>query len=98
MGHHQNVGEQNRRIEAEPADRLQRYFSGELGIETEIEKGSCLLPHRAVFGKIAASLTHQPHRRWLAPLATENPEDRLILHGCHQMAHFNNNLRFWYLL
>jgi hypothetical protein len=30
MGHHQDVGEQDRRIEAEPADRLQRHFRSEL--------------------------------------------------------------------
>ena len=36
--HDQDVGEQDRRIEAEAADRLQRHLGGELGIVAEVEE------------------------------------------------------------
>ena len=43
MRHDQNVREQNRRIEAEPPDRLQRHLGGKLRSEAEIEEAAGLL-------------------------------------------------------
>ena len=40
MRHDEDVGEQDRRIEAEAPDRLQRHFGGKLGIVAE-RRGSC---------------------------------------------------------
>ena len=40
MRHHQDVGEQDRGVEAEAADRLQRDFGGELRREAEVEECS----------------------------------------------------------
>src|ERR1700743_3247753 len=61
--HHQDVGEQDRSIEAEAAHRLQRYFGGKLGCKAQIEKASRLLSQWAVLRQIAPRLPHQPDRR-----------------------------------
>ena len=40
VGDDEDVGEQDRRVELEPPERLQRYLSGELRIVAEIEEAS----------------------------------------------------------
>ncbi len=60
---HQNIGKQDRRIEAEAPDRLQRHFRGEFRSEAKIEKAARFLPHRPIFRQIASGLPHQPDRR-----------------------------------
>ena len=64
IGHHQDVGEQDRRVEAVAPDRLQRHFCGKGWIVAEVEKAPGLRPHRPVFRQVAAGLPHQPDRRW----------------------------------
>src|SRR6185312_9401223 len=79
--HHQDVGEQDRRIKAEATHRLQRHFRGEFGIETEVEKAAGLLTHCAVFGQITACLTHHPDRWNCLPLARKHAQQGLYPHG-----------------
>src|SRR5579864_6308158 len=64
MRHHQNIGKQDRCLEAKPANRLQRNFSRKLRIKAKIEKTVGLLANGTVFGKISACLPHQPDRRF----------------------------------
>ena len=66
VGDDENVGEQDRRVEAETADRLQRRLGRQRRRVAEVEERRRLGAHRAVFGQIAAGLAHQPHRRSLA--------------------------------
>ena len=63
IGHDQNVGEDDRRVEVEPAQGLERYFGGKLWIEAKIEEGAGLGPDLAIFREIAPGLAHQPDRR-----------------------------------
>ena len=65
MRNHQDVGEQDRRVEPEAPDRLQRHLGGELRRETQIEETAGLLAHRPILRQIAAGLPHQPDRRRL---------------------------------
>ena len=44
MRHDQNVGKQDRGVEAETVDRLQRRLRGELGREAQIQETSGALP------------------------------------------------------
>ena len=82
--HDQNIGEQDRGIEAEAADRLQRDFRCKLGREAQIEKAPRALAQRAIFRQIAPGLAHEPHRRRRLRAARQDFEDRFhetCLHG-----------------
>src|SRR5580693_2635345 len=73
----ENVGEQDRRVEAEPADRLKRRLNRQRGVIAKIEKCRGLLPKIAVFGQVAARLAHEPDRRRFLPLACKRGEEGL---------------------
>ena len=68
IGDDQNVGEDDGRVESEPAHRLERYFGGELRIEAKIEEGTDLGSDLSIFGQIPPSLPHQPDRRRMMAL------------------------------
>src|ERR1700722_9382546 len=76
MRYHQNIGKQDRRIEAETTDRLQRHLRGQFRIEAQIEEVLALLADRPVFGKITSGLTHQPEWRNSVALAFKNAKQR----------------------
>ena len=61
----QNVGKQDRTVEAEPPDRLHCHFGGRLGIIAKLEKTALFRTQFPIFRQIAARLTHQPDRRLL---------------------------------
>ena len=63
MGNNQNVGKDDRGIEIEAPDRLQRHLGGMLRCKAEIEEAAGLLTQRAIFRQIAAGLPHHPERR-----------------------------------
>ena len=69
VGNDQNVGEDDRGVEIEAADRLQRDLGGEFRREAEIEEAAGFGAHLAVFRQIAAGLAHHPDRRHGLPLA-----------------------------
>ena len=59
---HQDVGEQDRGVDADEVDRLQRDLDGELGRPAHLEE-AVLLADRAVLGEVATGLSHHPDRR-----------------------------------
>ena len=63
VGDDQNIREDDRGIEVEAADRLQRHFGGEFGREAQIEKAAGFGADFTVFRQIAAGLAHHPDRR-----------------------------------
>src|SRR5258708_27785387 len=65
----QNSREDDRGIEVEAADRLQRDFGGKLRGKTQVEKAPRFGAQFAIFRKIAAGLPHHPDRRHLLPAA-----------------------------
>ncbi len=83
IGDHEDVGEDDRRIEAEPADRLQRHFGGKLRVEAEIEEAAGLGPHLAIFRQITPGLPHHPHGRGSLALAGEHVDEGL----CRRLGH-----------
>ena len=69
---HEDVGKQDRCIEAKPTHRLQRDLSREFRRETEREKISRLFTQRSIFRQIAPGLPHQPYWRRPAGLMVKN--------------------------
>jgi hypothetical protein len=80
----QNVGEDDRRIEAETADRLQRDFGGELRREAEVEEAAGLGAKLAIFRQVTARLPHHPDRRHRLALTCEHVEKGLVGRGLGQ--------------
>ncbi len=77
VGEDENVGEQDRRVEAEAADRLQRRLDRERGVIAKIEKRRGLGPKLAIFRQVAPGLAHEPDRRRFLPLARKRGEEGL---------------------
>jgi len=65
----EDIGEQDRGVDAQPGDRLERYGRRERGIVTEIEDGVTLAEF-AVLRHVASGLSHEPHRRDVGALPT----------------------------
>lgn len=74
----QDVGEDDRRIEAEPAHGLKRRLGGHVGVQTEGDEVGRLGPQLAILRQIPTGLAHEPHRRTLQRLPAESPEHQ----GC----------------
>src|SRR5581483_5500611 len=74
--YHQDVGEDDRGIEAEAPDRLQGDLDGELRGEAEIEEAARFGADLAIFRQIAPGLAHHPERRRRLPLTGEHVEKR----------------------
>ena len=72
--HDQDVREEDRGVEAEALDRLQRDLGRGFAVVNQFEKAALRRPQRTIFGKIASRLSHQPNRRWIHAFATENGE------------------------
>ena len=77
---HQDIGKQDRGIEAKPPDRLQRHLCGPFRREAQLEEASRLLAQRAILRQIAPRLAHHPDRRHGLTLAVKHIEQRLM-HG-----------------
>ena len=77
VGNDENVGEDDRGIEVETPDRLQRHFGGKFRREAQIEKAAGLGAQFAIFRQIAAGLPHHPDRRHRLPAAGEHFQKRL---------------------
>ena len=58
----QQIGKQDRRVDLDAADRLQRDFGGEIGRAADVEQ-RIALAQRAVLAHVAAGLAHEPDRR-----------------------------------
>ena len=55
----QDVGEEDRRVDAQPRDGLERDLGRRLGVASELEE-PVPLAHRAVFRQVAPGLPHEP--------------------------------------
>ncbi len=78
----QDVGEDDRGVEAEAADRLERRLDRHLRRIAEMQEALRLLPDLPVLRQIAAGLAHEPDRRDGLDLARERPgEEALIRAG-----------------
>ena len=74
VGDDENVGEDDRGVEIESADRLQRHLGGVFRREAQIEKAAGLGAQFAILRQIAAGLPHHPYRRHLLPAAGQHFE------------------------
>jgi hypothetical protein len=69
VGDQENIREDDRGIEVEAADRLERHLGGIFRREAQIEKAARLGAQFAIFRQIAAGLAHHPDRRYRLPAA-----------------------------
>ena len=72
----QQIGEQDRRVDVDAADRLQRDFGREVGRAADVEQRMALA-QGAVLAHVAAGLAHEPDRRRvdrLQPAGFEEPD------------------------
>ena len=70
----QNVGKQDRSVEAKSTHRLERDLSRKFRRETKVEKISGLFAHLPIFRQISSSLSHQPDGWRAAWLMVEDIE------------------------
>ena len=81
LGDDEDVGENNRGVESEAPQRLQRHFGGERGRSHHLEEGALGL-EGAVFGKVTAGLAHHPDGRSVELFAGAGGEETLAgVHG-----------------
>ena len=76
VGNDENVREDDRGIEVEAADRLQRHLGGVFRREAQIEKAARLGAQFAIFRQVTAGLPHHPDRRYRLPAAGKHFEER----------------------
>ncbi len=88
MRNHQNVREQDRGVEAEAPDRLQRHFGRQLGRKTEVEETAGLPRDRPILRKIAAGLPHHPDRRRASTLADSSTSSSGFVHRAIPLSPF----------
>src|SRR5262249_38792609 len=79
----QDVGEEDGRVHAELVDGLERHFGCRRRILAELEE-PMTRAHRAVFGHVAAGLSHEPHGRERSREATARLEERRGGGGAHR--------------
>ena len=72
VGDDENIREDDRGIEVEAADRLQRHFGSEFGCEAQVEESPGPGADFTVFRQIASGLAHHPDRRDSLAAAREN--------------------------
>ena len=72
-----DVGEHDGRVDAVPANRLQRHLGRQLGGAVDVEEG-VPLADRAVLGQRAPRLAHEPHRRPLDRLAPRGADEERL--------------------
>ena len=70
----QQIREEDRRVDLDPADRLQRDFGREIGRPAELEQ-RVALAQRAVLAHVAAGLAHEPDRRGVDRLQAAGSEE-----------------------
>src|SRR6185437_298405 len=78
VGNHQNVGEDDRGIEAEAPHRLQGDFGGKIRVEAEVEEAAGPGADLAVFREVTAGLPHHPDRGHFPFLPAEHVEQGFL--------------------
>ena len=76
----QDVGEEDRRVEAVAADRLERDLGGEVGVVAQRQEIARLRARRAVLRQVASGLTHHPDRRDGKRFAREGAQKQFVFH------------------
>ena len=82
---HDDVAVEDRRIDAVATHRLERDLGGELGLADRVEDAS-LAADRAVLGKRATGLAHEPHRDVAVDLAAARGQERRVGRRAHAAA------------
>ena len=77
MGDNKDIRKQDRAIETETANGLERHFCSRCRIIDQFEKPALLCPKRAIFWKIASRLPHQPHGRYCLALTPQGGQQGL---------------------
>ena len=75
----QDVGEQDRRIQRIALERLQRHLAGQIGVAAQIHETAGLGSGLTILGKVAASLAHHPDRRAIHRLASQRPQQAIVV-------------------
>ena len=75
LDRHDDVAEEDARVDAVTADRLQRDLARQVGREAGVEHGGADA-QLAVLGKRAPRLAHEPHRQRLGPVAAQGTDQR----------------------
>ena len=73
----QQIGEQDRGVDVDGIDRLQRDGDSQLRLRDDLEQG-VTLPQRSVLGHVAAGLAHEPHRRAVDRLAAAGAQKAIV--------------------
>jgi len=73
----ENIGEEDRRVDAETLDGLERDRRRRLRVPAELEEPEPF-PHRTVLGQVAARLTHEPHGGVRRRLTARGAQERSI--------------------
>ena len=84
MRDHQDVGEQDRPVEAEATDRLERDFGRRCTVVGKRQEAALLFPQRPVLGEVAPGLAHQPQGNPIAPLSVQCLEQGAGHRACVQ--------------
>ena len=75
----QQIGEEDRGVDVDAADRLQRDLGGEVGLPADLQQ-RIPLAKRAVLGHVAAGLAHEPDRRGVHRLAPAGLQESGVGH------------------
>ena len=81
VGHGEDVGEQDRRIEREALERLQRHLARQLGRLAQGEEAPGARARGVVLGQVAPGLAHQPDRRVRGGLAPQRAQESVVGEG-----------------
>jgi hypothetical protein len=81
----EDVGEQDRGVEAVTLERLQRDLAGQLRVHAQVEEAAGLRARGAVLGQVAPGLAHHPQRRARRRLSQQRAQQQVVLQG---RAHF----------
>src|SRR5436190_11680085 len=76
IGNDEDVGKDDRGIEVETADRLQRHFGGIFRRKAQIEEAARLGAQLAILRQVPAGLPHHPDRRYRLSTARQYLEKR----------------------
>ena len=73
----QQIGEEDRGVDLDDVDRLQRHRDGELGLAADLEQREALA-QGAVVRHVAPGLAHEPHGCHVDGLAAAGPEEPVV--------------------
>ena len=76
IGHDQDVGKQDRTVEAIAPDRLQGDLGRRRAVIDQRQEAALLFAQGAVFRQIAPGLAHQPDRPWPQVLAKKGAKEQ----------------------